>query len=299
MEFIGDNKDRANWSKHFIQVKSKIKQPKRTHTVNVLTKKGQKYSYKYADLSDVDKAVTDACREVKDKEGNVMFGYFFDIENGTDGVTVQTIMVDISGCAVKSDKVWFQNSFVGDAQQTAGLISYAKRYSLSAAFGVASEEDDDAQNLKPSDNRPRVRVLDKDELDHYEVTVYGNKHLLIDIWNDYLENKDSDTLRWLLSQKDPQTSQAIKQLVDHYNLVTKIENAKKQKAITKKVESKPEVNQKAEEESQNISKTNESKGKSNDNDEDIKQLVDGADDSNKLDKGSEAADVDIERLNLF
>lgn len=69
MEFIGDEKNRAIWNQHFIQVKSKIKQPKRTHVVDTVTKRGKRYGYKYADLADVDKAVMDACRAVKDKDG--------------------------------------------------------------------------------------------------------------------------------------------------------------------------------------------------------------------------------------
>ena len=56
MEFIGDEKNRAIWNQHFIQVKSQIKQPKRTHTAHITTAKGG-YSYKYADLADVDKSV--------------------------------------------------------------------------------------------------------------------------------------------------------------------------------------------------------------------------------------------------
>lgn len=226
MEFIGNEENRAIWSKHFIQVKSKINQPKRSHKVKVATRKGSSYTYSYADLADVDKAVMEACRQVTDKDGNAQFGYFFDIDNSPDGVCVQTVMVDTSGASMITDKVWFKNTNSGDAQQTAGLISYAKRYSLSAAFGIASEEDDDAQNLKPAVQKPQVRILDQHELDNFEVRVYGKRHLLKDIWNDYLEDHDADTIQWLIHQKDPQTKQAIKQLLDQYKLEQSIEQIK-------------------------------------------------------------------------
>lgn len=282
MEFIGKEQDQAVWNRHYIQVKSNIVQPKRGHEVNVSTRKGTSYSYKYADLSDVDKAVMDACRKVKDKDGNVAFGYFFDIENGADGISVQTIMVDSSGGMMKSDKVWFKNNFVGDAQQTAGLISYAKRYSLSAAFGIASEEDDDAQNLKSENNKRTVKVLDENELNHYEVSVFGNKHLLVDIWNDYLENKDGDSRKWLTSQKDPQTNQAIKQLLDQYNLkkrISEIENDGDDNR-TKKQAVKGKPKQKNDQDPSN-------------SDDDIKQLVDGKSE-NKA-----ASDTEFDAMNLF
>lgn len=277
MEFIGKEQDQAIWNMHYIQVKSNIKQPKRTHKVNV----GNSYSYKYADLSDVDSSVMEACRKVKDKDGNVAFGYFFDIDSGTDGIAVQTIMVDSTGGMIKSDKVWFKNKFVGDAQKTASLISYAKRYSLSAAFGIASEDDDDAQNLKPTHHKETVRVLDENELNHYEVSVFGNKHLLVDIWNDYLENKDGDSRKWLTSQKNPQTNQAIKQLLDQYNLKQRISE----------IEDDAEDNQPKEQVAKDKPKQ---AGKTPSNgDDDIKQLVDGDNETKAV------SDAEFDAMNLF
>ncbi|WP_338211810.1 ERF family protein [Lactobacillus juensis] len=277
MEFIGDEQNRATWNKHFIQVKSKIKQPKRTKNVKVATRKGSSYSYSYADLADVDKAVMDACRAVKDKDGNVVFAYYFDIDNSNDGVCVQTVMVDTSGAQMITDKIWFSNTNSGDAQQTAGLISYAKRYSLSAAFGIASEEDDDARNLKPQDNRKRVMVLDVDELNSFKVNVLGKSYLLKDIWNDYIENQDRETLQWLMDQKDPQTLQAIKQFNDQYKMKQLLDKAKEKK-IKKAQEAEPadekETGTKEETETE---KNNE-----------IKKLVDG-----------DTTDDETQTLNLF
>lgn len=278
MEFIGDEKNRAIWNQHFIQVKSQIKQPKRTHVVDTVTKRGKRYGYKYADLADVDKAVMDACRAVKDKDGNAVFAYYFDIDNSNDGVCVQTVMVDTSGAQMITDKVWFKNINSGDAQQTAGLISYAKRYSLSAAFGIASEEDDDAQNLKPQDNRKRVLTLDKDELDRFQVDVYGKKLYLKDIWQDYIEGEDPETMHWLMAQKDPQTLQAIKQLLDQYNLKKRIQEVKNKNL--KKPESE---NKQVDEKETGIAKENEKEK----NDE-IKKLVDG-----------DTTDDETQTLNLF
>lgn len=280
MEFIGTDECRAIWNQHFIQVKSKIKQPKRTKTVKVATKNGGTYSYSYADLADVDKSVMDACRSVTDKDGNVVFGYYFDIDNSQEGVTVQTVMVDSAGGSMISDRIWFKNSYAGDAQRTASLISYAKRYSLSAAFGIASEDDNDAQNLKP--DKPTVRILDQKELDSYEVVVYGHSHLLKDVWNDYIENHDSETKHWLTTQRDPQTKQAIKQLLDNYNINQKINDimVKKDKAQpepTIKETPKPEIKQ------------------SNSTDEnEIKQLVDGNNQAEAPESTSEE-----EELGLF
>ena len=275
MEFIGTDECRAIWNQHFIQVKSKIKQPKRTKTVKVATKNGGTYSYSYADLADVDKSVMDACRSVTDKDGNVVFGYYFDIDNSQEGVTVQTVMVDSAGGSMISDRIWFKNSYAGDAQRTASLISYAKRYSLSAAFGIASEDDNDAQNLKP--DKPTVRILDQKELDSYEVVVYGHSHLLKDVWNDYIENHDQETKHWLTSQRDPQTKQAIKQLLDNYNINQKINDI-----MVEKDKAQPEPT---------IKENPKPESKHNDSANEIKQLVDG-------DKPSKSSEID-DALNLF
>ena len=277
MEFIGDEQSRANWNKHFIQVKSQIKQPKRTYTVKVVTQKGRNYSYKYADLADVDKAVMDACRQVKDKDGNTAFAYYFDIDNSSQGVCVQTVMVDTSGAQMITDKVWFSNSKSEDAQKTASLISYAKRYSLSAAFGIASEDDDDAQSFKPQDNRRRVMVLDVDELNNFKVNVLGKSYLLKDIWNDYLKYKDPETLHWLMDQKDPQTLQAIKQFNDQYKMKKRLDQAKEKKA-KKPIETKPA----------DKTETGTSKDIETEKDDEIKKLVDG-----------DATDDETKTLNLF
>lgn len=277
MEFIGDEQSRAIWNQHFIQVKSQIKQPRRTHTVKVVTQKGRNYSYKYADLADVDKAVMDACRQVKDKDGNAAFAYYFDIDNSSQGVCVQTVMVDTSGAQMITDKVWFSNSKSEDAQKTASLISYAKRYSLSAAFGIASEDDDDAQSLKPQDNRRRVMVLDVDELNNFKVNVLGKSYLLKDIWNDYLKYKDPETLHWLMDQKDPQTLQAIKQFNDQYKMKKRLDQAKEKKA-KKPIETKPA----------DKTETGTSKDIETEKNDEIKKLVDG-----------DTTDDETQTLNLF
>lgn len=281
MEFIGTEECRAIWNQHFIQVKSKIKQPKRTKTVKVATKNGGTYSYSYADLADVDKSVMDACRSVTDKDGNVVFGYYFDIDNSQEGVTVQTVMVDSAGGSMISDRIWFKNSYAGDAQRTASLISYAKRYSLSAAFGIASEDDNDAQNLKP--DKPTVRILDQKELDSYEVVVYGHSHLLKDVWNDYIENHDQETKHWLTTQRDPQTKQAIKQLLDNYNINQKINDimVEKDKAKPKTI-----VKEAPKPESKHNDLTNENE---------IKKLVDGDKQGNSSESISEEEAFDLFR----
>lgn len=265
MKFIGDEKDRATWSAHFIQVKSKIVQPKRSHKVKVATRKGSSYTYSYADLADVDKAVMDACKQVTDKDGNVLFGYDFDTDDIPEGyIGARTLLIDASGLIAITATVCFKSTS-SNAQDTASLLSYAKRYSLSAAFGIASEDDDDAQSLKRAPQPATVSVLSQQELDNYEVRVYGKKYLLKDIWTDYLENHDGETIHWLIQQKDPQTKQAIKQLLDQYKLEQSIDQIKESESEMKPVK---------------VEQTSKPEPKVNEQDtNEIKQLVDSNDTS--------------------
>lgn len=219
------------WSMHFIQVKALIKQPKKTHKVTVRTKDGSKYDYKYADLKDVDQAVMDACRQVKDDKGNVQFGYYFDVDNGEEGVSVRTILLDVSGYEKATNRIWFKNYNVGNAQKTAALISYAKRYSLSAAFGIASEDDDDAQSFTQQGGSYK----DVDEIG------------LRIIWQAYVHDHDETAKAWITKPHDPDTAKSIKALLNQYNRSKNAkkaakkkaeENAKKDQAIKKIVDGK-------------------------------------------------------------
>ena len=209
------SKEERLWAMHFLQVKSLIVQPKKTHEVKVKTKSGGNYSYKYADLKDTDKAVMDACKKVKDKDGNVAFGYYFDVDNGQEGVSVQTILLDSSGYYKVTNKVWFKNFNIGKAQETASLISYAKRYSLSAAFGIASDDDNDVNTFQPA-QQPR------------DVNSNGLKV----IWEAYI-NHNKEAKKWIL-QHDPETALEIKKLSQHYKLKQQQqEEENKKKAIAK------------------------------------------------------------------
>lgn len=108
---------------------------------------------------------------------------------------------------IKTSKVWFKNYNVGDAQKTASLVSYAKRYSLSAAFGIASEDDDDAQNTQQQE-APEV-----------------NDAALEVIWNAYI-NHDPIANNWIHKSHDAVTANKILKLSEEF---------KKQQAKSKRI----------------------------------------------------------------
>lgn len=257
MQQYGEEKNRAEWAMHFAIVKAAIKQPQKTHEVKVkgTTQKGKPYSYtyKYADLADVDKAIMDAVRKTE-KDGKPLISYFFEVDNTAEGVSAETVIVDaINGFMIRTSKIWFKNYNVGDAQQTASLISYAKRYSLSAAFGIASEDDDDAQSVQQQGTE-----VDNDAL-------YA-------IWHAYL-NHDPAATDWIHKRHDAETANKILELSNDYKKkqqsAQKAERAKALKekrdkarndAIKKIVDGDPE---KKDEKSESDSSSSETEGQQN------------------------------------
>ncbi|WP_148238378.1 ERF family protein [Lactobacillus crispatus] len=210
-------KDKASFALHLAMVKMKIEQPKKSHKVTVSLKSGGSYTYSYADLADVDKAIMKAIVETA-VDGKPLLTYRFEIDNGAEGVSAETVIIDAAtGYEERTNRVWFKNVNVGKAQDSASLISYAKRYSLSAAFGIASEDDDDAQ----AQIRNQEQIIDKAGI---EIIV-----------NEYLKDKTEKSKRWIKGKHDKATAEYIMQLIGKYKLDQHLEN-NKNKQIEKRKE---------------------------------------------------------------
>ena len=242
MEIYGREEDRAKWAMHYAQVKANIKQPEKTHKVTVSgkTKQGTPYSYdyNYADLNDIDAAVMDGIKKVTDKDGNVVFSYFFDIRTENNTVEVQTILVDSSGFTLKTNKVVFQNNKAWDAQATASLISYAKRYSLSGAFGIAADDDNDVQDQKTI---YEPKILTKQELENYQVYYNGVQANLYDLYQEAREGI-KDAQDWFKESHTPEDAQAIHQIAQIFKKEhpgTKESDKAKKAALDKIQQSRP------------------------------------------------------------
>lgn len=210
-------KDKASFAMHLAMVKMKIEQPKKSHKVTVSLKSGGSYTYSYADLADVDKAIMKAIEKTA-VDGKPLLTYRFEIDNGAEGVSAETVIIDAAtGYEERTNRVWFKNANVGKAQDSASLISYAKRYSLSAAFGIASEDDDDAQ----AQIRNQEQAIDKAGI---EIIV-----------NEYLKDKTDKSKRWIKGKHDKATAEYIMQLIGKYKLDQHLES-NKNKQIEKRKE---------------------------------------------------------------
>lgn len=123
--------------KQFSQALMTVENPKLDSEAEVTTKSGYKYKYSYASLGECMRVVKDSCKPLG-------LAIYFSTEYSVNAGTwvVSTVLTDgenvekLSPVPVKVD---------GLPQSNGSEITYAKRYSLSAAFGLVSEEDDDAQ----------------------------------------------------------------------------------------------------------------------------------------------------------
>ena len=131
--------------KEFSEVQANIKQPKKDKQ-GAQFKNGQ--SYKYADLNSVISEIQEASQghDIAYIQQPVMDGGKAGVDNyllNSKGAIMDfgAYLLDVGGAR---------------PQDAGGAMTYARRYSISAIFGIASEEDTDAQEFqaKPSFTSP-------------------------------------------------------------------------------------------------------------------------------------------------
>lgn len=119
-------------------LKSKLQQPKFDAEVDYKTKTG-KTQFKYATLKAVEAAIRTAAQESKSG-----IDFQQEVINKDNKLSVTTLIYHISGQWIMHGPFDFPNSG-SNPQGLGSLATYARRYSLSAAFGIAADNDDDAQ----------------------------------------------------------------------------------------------------------------------------------------------------------
>lgn len=105
------------------------------------------FKSKYVPLESVVEAITD----IAPKHGLSFTQWALNDENGQIGVA--TLLMHESGEYIEYDPV-FMKAEKQTAQGAGALITYLKRYTLSAIFGITSDQDDDGNsasgNVKPN-----------------------------------------------------------------------------------------------------------------------------------------------------
>lgn len=170
----------------------------KTKTVEVETKKGGKYSYRYTELSDINAFIEEL--------GERYYQYIKRIESDdyiiTKRIGKDAPQEELQGCRVVQAPV--TSEYSNPAQEQGSALTYARRYSLLMAYGLATE-DDDANSL----NRPKQQsITTKEEAENYVIGFgkYKGKTLK------EIDEENDSYLEWLLNNE--RTDEVIKQAVE-------------------------------------------------------------------------------------
>lgn len=151
MEMI---KLRAGYAKSFNLFEQQVKAPSKNGHVDFTSKKGRT-KYDYVTIDDLINSINHGIKGTGlswQQEAKV------ETQGQSSSISVRTIVRHENGYEYVSPWVTFVSSIA--PQSIGSAITYAKRYSLSATFGINSETDDDAQqaqNSQPASKTTQTR----------------------------------------------------------------------------------------------------------------------------------------------
>lgn len=167
---------------------------KKNQTAEVSTKSGSKYSYQYVDIAQIHEYL---------EENNMSYYQFIDRIDGDD--YIMTVKINSEGkesLPLRGSRVVDATLFGNDnpAQKQGSALTYARRYSLLMAFGLATE-DNDANDLNV------IKEITQEEAEQYTFT-FG-KHKGETIKDVYAT--DLSYIKWLINSEktDPRIIKMI------------------------------------------------------------------------------------------
>ena len=147
---------------------------KKNQTAEIPTKTGSKYSYQYVDIAQIHEYL---------EENNMSYYQYIDRIDGDDYIMTVKIIDGKESQPLRGSRVVDATLFGNDnpAQKQGSALTYARRYSLLMAFGLATE-DDDANELNV------IKEVTQEEADNYILTFGKHKgKKLNELPKDYIE----------------------------------------------------------------------------------------------------------------
>jgi len=128
------------WAEAWVAAWAEMPDIGQPRTATIPTKAGGSFSYSYASLSDI----LDVVRPVLAKHGLAVSQAVVPVG---DGIGVSTTITHAGGHSVAFGPTPMPSA--DDPRSVGSAITYARRYSLAAALGIATEADDDAAAATP------------------------------------------------------------------------------------------------------------------------------------------------------
>lgn len=172
---------------------------KKNQKAEIPTKSGNKYSYQYVDIAQIHEYL---------EQNNLRYYQFIKRIENDDYIFTQKLKLSngayiefgepLQGCKVVDATLMGVNN---PAQQQGSALTYARRYSLLMAYGLATE-DDDAQSLTRPKEDLKVDITTKEQAESYKLTFgkYAGKTLkeIVDLDGNYanwLYEKGDDVIK--------------------------------------------------------------------------------------------------------
>lgn len=150
---------------------------KKNQTAEIPTKSGKNYSYQYVDIAQIHDYLED---------NNMSYYQYIDRIDNDDYIMTVKIIDGIEQKPLRGSRVVDATLFGNDnpAQKQGSALTYARRYSLLMAFGLATE-DNDANDLNI------IKEVTQEEADNY--TLEFGKHK-----GKKLKDLPKDYINWML-----------------------------------------------------------------------------------------------------
>lgn len=233
-QLIGQGEDKPDYSKFYAAMakfQEEYDPPAKDKKVDFTTKSGDQIKYEYADLESLQKAI----RKAAGKHGlswNVDFSTEkAEITNYGKAQEVMRIMANVvinhsSGVKKTFRSVPLFATKLNDPQYLGGLKTYAERYALSSAFGIASGEDDEQMLNDDKANEPKEPT--RAELDaELQDAIKGYQSFLLD------QGVDLGAMnKWIIEKEEVNTIKQVEPLQVMGYLKAQVLKFKRQQAET-------------------------------------------------------------------
>lgn len=146
---------------------------KKNQTADIPTKTGNKYSYQYVDIAQIHEYL---------EENNMSYYQYIEQIDGSDYIMTVKIIDGQEQPPLRGARIVDATLYGNDnpAQKQGSAITYARRYSLLMAFGLATEDDDAISLNDLSDSSDEEKEPTKEDAEKYVINFgkYRGKKLI-------------------------------------------------------------------------------------------------------------------------
>ena len=188
---------------------------KKNQTAEIPTKNGNKYSYQYVDIAQIHEYL---------EENNMKYYQYIERIDSDDYIMTVRIVNGIEMPPLRGSRVVDATLFGNDnpAQKQGSALTYARRYSLLMAFGLATE-DNDANDLNI------IKEVTQQEADNYKLSFGKFKGMTLK----EIQKEKPDYIDWLLGNSKDERMIKIIELATGKKILSEEEQ---KETLTKMVE---------------------------------------------------------------